>query len=698
MIVKAVDIDWYEYLSKFGIIPIMKHKKRSQKQHEILNVFSAFDIETSTIWIDPDRSKYDVHSFMYIWQYQIEDYTVIGRSWEEYFDFLKLLKSAIDRIRNDYKLPVNPFLVTWVHNLAYEFSFISGLYHFQNEECFFRDVRKPIYCRMFDTFELRCSYIQTNMSLSALCKQTGVPEKLSGQKYDYDRIRYPWTELSDFELQYCIRDVESLVLAMKVRLSKSGDNLMTAPITSTGYVRRDCKQALKEQYLDIREIKPFEKEYRLLRSCFRGGNTHGNRYYVGKIVNDVYSYDISSSYPTQQLTKKFPMNPFKWLLLDDIKPVKRFERILQFVRLDFAVVASYQFKGLRLKNKREPIPYISLSRCHAMGFKLDNGRILYADYLEISLTEIDLKIIMDQYTFDEIGVLSAMVSKKDFLPQEYREVIMNYYRNKTSLKGCDDPEAVYLYQKSKGLLNAIYGMSATDPIHQEITYNDGIYERSDYETMSKDEITKALKNASFPYQWGVYTTAYAREQLQTAIKFCGDKIIYCDTDSVKTEGNVDIEQLNSKLKEVAIETKSYAVDMNGEYHYIGMFESDGHYDRFITQGAKRYAYEIDGHLGVTVAGVTKKVNEKTGVMFAVEELKDLKRFKPGMIWRDAGGTLAVYHDNDDFIYTDPESGKQVWITKNVSIVPTTYEMMYSKDYRLLLNEISLYGDYQRERS
>lgn len=698
MIVNAVEIDWYEYLSKFGIIPVMKHKKRSQKKHEILNVFSAFDIETSTIWIDPDKSKYDVHSFMYIWQYQIEDYTVIGRTWEEYFDFLKILRTAIDRIKTDYKLTMNPLLITWVHNLAYEFSFISGIYQFTNEDCFFRDVRKPIYCRMFDTFEYRCSYIQTNLSLSALCKQTGVPEKLSGQKFDYTKIRFPWTELTDFELEYCIRDVESLVKAMKIRLSKSGDNLMTAPITSTGYVRRDCKNALKDRYLDIRELKPYEKEYRLLRNCFRGGNTHANRYYAGKIINDVYSYDISSSYPTQQLTKKFPMQPFKWLLLDDLKVTKRLERILQFIRLGFAVVGTYQFKNLRLKNKREPIPYISLSRCQAMGFRLDNGRILYADYLEISLTEIDLQIIMEQYTFDEIGILCAMVSKKDYLPEEYREVILSYYKNKTSLKGSDDPEQLYLYQKSKGLLNAIYGMSATDPIHQTITYNDGEYERSDYESMTAKEIITALKNAAFPYSWGVYTTAYAREQLQTAIKLCGDKLIYCDTDSVKTKGSVNIEVLNDRLKQTAIETKSYADDMTGNRHYIGMFESDGHYDRFITQGAKRYAYETDGHMGVTVAGVTKKVNEKTGMMFAVEELGDLKNFKSGMIWREAGGTLAVYHDKDDFIYTDPESGNDVWITKNVSIIPTTYEMTYSKDYKLLLSEISLYGDYQKERS
>ena len=130
---------------------------------------------------------------------------------------------------------------------------------------------------------------------------------------------------------------------------------------------------------------------------------------------------------------------------------------------------------------------------------------------------------------------------------------------------------------------------------------------------------------------------------------------------------------------------------------LPMFESDGHYDQFITQGAKRYAYMTDGHIGVTVAGVSKKVNEKTGIPFAVEELKSLDRFRVGMTWRKAGGTISVYNDADDFDYTDPATGKTIHITKNVAIVPSTYVMTYAKDYRLLLNEIQLYGDYQRER-
>ena len=702
MLVEVGNINWLEYLSSFGLVEETKKKRRAASKHRTVNAYCAFDIETSTIWLNKDHSLYDVHSFMYVWQFQIEEYTVKGRTWEEFFSFLEMLKKALIEIATINHLGNTPYLIIWVHNLAYEWQFLSGLYPFTNEECFFRDTRKPIYCRMFDCFEYRCSYIQTNLSLAALCKQTGVKQKLSGQKFNYDKIRFPWTELTDFEKEYTTTDVESLVKAMKYRVSRGADNLVTVPLTSTGYVRRECKQALKDYYLDMRELKPGEKEYRLLRKAFRGGNTHANRYYVNQIVEDVYSYDISSSYPTQQLTKRFPIRPFRWLDFDGRTAAYKLRRVMSFIGLGYAVVGTYQFKNMRLHNSREPIPYISLSRCQAMGsddidLKIDNGRVMTAAYMEISLTEIDLEIVLSQYDYDEIDIIEAMVAQKDYLPESYRAVIQEYYNKKTALKGDNTEDGLYMYVKSKNMLNAVYGMSATDPVHQDVKYDNGDWQVSSYEDFTQDELLKLLKNAAFPYQWGVYTTAYARKQLQDVIALCDDKIIYCDTDSVKTKGDINLSRLNDKLMKAAITNKAYADDMNGKRHYIGLFEFDGHYDRFITQGAKRYAYESAGKLGITVAGVSKKINEETGIPFAVEELKRLERFKVGMTWRKAGGSISVYNDTDNITYTDPETGNSLLITKNVAIVPSTYVMQYSKDYSLLLNEIQLYEQYQKER-
>ena len=102
-------------------------------------------------------------------------------------------------------------------------------------------------------------------------------------------------------------------------------------------------------------------------------------------------------------------------------------------------------------------------------------------------------------------------------------------------------------------------------------------------------------------------------------------------------------------------------------------------------------------MSITVAGVTKEVNEETGIPFAVEELGCLEHFHEGMKWVKAGGIAAVYNDHDDFMYTDPESGQQLHIGKNVALVPSTYEMTFESDYRKLLFELDLYGEYLDKR-
>lgn len=463
-------IDWRTFnfnrlFLDLGTVPMGKNRRKKDKRYT-MNIYTAFDIETSTVWLDPVKENYNVHSFMYSWAFQIEEYTILGREWCEFFDFLGVLVKALENYAECRYCEATPKLVCFIHNAAYEFSFLSGLYPFKAEDCFFRDVRKPIKFTMYDVIEFRCSYIQTNLSLAMLCKQTGVPEKLSGQKFDYDKIRFPWTPLTDYEKEYIITDVESLVKAMKKRIEMAGDNLVTVPLTSTGYVRRECRESLKGYYCSIGEMKPDERQYRLLRKAFRGGNTHAAAGMVDKVLTNISSYDIVSCYPTQQLTQKFPMKPYRWLDIDCT-----IERVFKFIGLGYSVVGLYQFKGLRVKNKKTPIPYISLSRTESMMYKevtengktkkvscvkLDNGRILESEFSEMALTEIDLEIVLKQYTFDQIEVVEAMAAKKDYLPEEYRKVIQEYYNNKTKLKGDDSDNGIYLYTKSKNMLNSVY--------------------------------------------------------------------------------------------------------------------------------------------------------------------------------------------------------------------------------------------------
>jgi hypothetical protein len=81
------------------------------------------------------------------------------------------------------------------------------------------------------------------MSLEAFTSKMGV-EDAKLDDFDYEKIRYPWTELTEREMLYCINDVRGLVQALKKEMQLDGDTLYTIPLTSTGYVRRDCKKAM----------------------------------------------------------------------------------------------------------------------------------------------------------------------------------------------------------------------------------------------------------------------------------------------------------------------------------------------------------------------------------------------------------------------------------------------------------------------
>lgn len=712
----------FERIYESGIAARKRGKRAKSQRVDYVNVVAAFDIETSVVH-RMENGEDEPHAFMYVWQVAIDSDVIMGRYWDEFFTFLARVDEMCAALQESNNLDAKPYLVMFVHNLAYEFQFLAGLYPFQLEEVFLREARKPIYARMLGCIEFRCSYMHSNMSLSKFTEIMKCEHrKLDGDSFDYDIVRYPWSDLTDYETQYCINDVLGLVEAIKTEMKRDGDTLHTLPLTSTGYVRRDAKAALWPIRWKIESILPYQREYALLRAAFRGGDTHANRYKVGKILENVESYDETSAYPAQQRTRNFPITPFRWLSGEDLQMAN----IIDYIRHGRAVVGRYVFSGLRLRNEREPVPYLSLSKTQSSAFVVDNGRLLSADICTTTLTEIDLVIVMRQYSADKIACEEAMIARKGPLPKQYLAVIDKYYQDKTMLKNGPDGESEdeaderqYQYMKSKNKLNAIYGMSVQDSIRESIQFIDG-----DYQAVHKtdEEKRQALEKAYFPYQWGVYTTAWARYALHEAIQIAGDNIVYNDTDSVKTDASIDLSQLNARLVDRAKRCGAYAHDRNGNVYYMGVFDKEEGYDRFITQGAKRYAYERDGKLGVTVSGVSTKKVKSAGLTLGALELKEageLSAFKPGryaqdaagrykrdekgrrvreggMVWTLAAGRISVYNDSADFwIKVD---GHDLHITRNVALIPNSYTMSHSEDYERLLTKINLFGSWRAKQN
>lgn len=652
-------------------IPLVKRKagnQRTRKRIQYKDLITAFDIETT-------RLQDIEQSIMYVWQWQFGDeYTVVGRTWEQFEAFQRKLKAVLE----------DSVLVVFVHNLSYEFQFLRGIYPFNQDEVFAIKSRKVLKCNMWDSFEFRCSYIHSNMNLDTYTKKMGVKHKKLTGTFDYEKIRYPWTELSDEELAYCVHDVQGLVEAIEIEMEHDGDNLYTFPLTSTGYVRRDAKKAMSQvNYRFVKEQLPDYEIYKMLREAFRGGNTHANRYYTNYTLHNVHSADRSSSYPDVMCNCKFPISEF--YRLGDIG----YDEVVKMIgKRQKACLMRVAITGLHLTRIDWGCPYLSISKCrHIENALEDNGRILSADYLETTVTDIDLKIILQEYSFTDIKFYDVATARYGYLPEQLIKTICQYYHYKTELKNVPGQEL--LYMKSKNKLNSLYGMCAQDPVKQSILFID-----NDFKEQNENEAELLLaynKKAFLAYQWGVWVTAWARYRLEEGIQLAhGDvndpnapQFVYCDTDSVKYLGEIDLNKFNTERIKDSKRSGAYATDPQGITHYMGVYEKEHDMCEFRTMGAKKYVYREtpDDKLVCTIAGVSKSLGGKE-----LEEHGGITAFHEGFTFEKAGGLEAVYNDNPVITETEID-GKRLSITSNVSLRPSTYTLGLTADYKRLLTQI-----------
>ena len=631
--------------------------RRRSGAYRYANVLATFDIETTNV---PEIQQ----SFMWHWQCCIEGLVVVGRTWEEYSELL-------DQI--DQHLSEGLCFVWYVHNLAFEFSFLRAVHTFDerplrphvDSEVFCVTGRKVVRASIGERFEYRCSYFLTNMSLREFLKKMHVTTQKT--ELDYDVIRYPWTPVSESELEYCIADVLGLYEALKVMLDADHHTLATVPMSSTGYVRTDFKRAMRrdpDAMAVVRSCAPTYNVYLHLRRAFRGGNTHANRCYTGVILERVNSYDRASSYPDVLVNMPYPIKGF----VRDLK-VKKLSDVWERTPYLMHVV----FKDIYLADPFEGCPYIPVHKCQTLSGAInDNGRVIKADRLSIYITDIDLEIIRSMYVWSSDMVLSCYRSEYGRLPQPMIDVTMDYYRKKTELKGVEGQEIYYM--KSKNKLNSIYGMCATNPVRTVLRYNGLDFQPLD-DSDEEELLERANKRAFTVYAWGCWCTAWARYWLQRAVDLCGHQFVYCDTDSVKFIGDVDLSELNKEIQEVSERHAAYADDPAGVRHYLGVYELDTKepYRRFVTLGAKKYAYEDDRGLHITIAGVSKS---------GAAEMRTIDNFREGFVFKTAGGLEARYNDLPDN-GTLSVDGHEIKLTQNIYLSPSQYRLGITMEYRNL---------------
>ena len=603
-----------DFLSKITLLKkeFLLQKKRVfnpdlkiMETKEYYNVPASFDIETTSFYQDGIKLPENKRAVMYYWTFGIWNLVTSGRTWDEFTIFLDMIRAILDLTQ--YRL-----LIVYIHNLPYEFSFMRKLMEW--DKVFMLDSRKPVYA-ISEGIEFRDMLkLAGGRALKYVSKdlQKYKVEKMEGD-LDYNELRSPLTPLTDKELKYCENDVRVCLHYIQEKIEQDG-GIINIPLTNTGYVRHYCRKKCFDKWgrykKMIHQLTIDPDEYKQLQRAFQGGFTHANAHYVQHTIKDVSSYDLTSAYPTVMLLEKFPMSRAR--VITQEFPIEQLDNYL------YTYCCLFDLKLTMVR----PIKYqdhpISSSKCWGLkGEVLDNGRVVFASELCITVTEQDYFIYEAFYDWDTIEISNLRVYEKDFLPSSFTNAILDLYKNKTELKGVEGEELEYMI--SKNMLNAAYGMSVTNPVRMIYEYANDKFQ-DPYLADLEDSISKYNKDKKrfLFYPWGVWVTAYCRACLFSAILSADSDYVYADTDSVKIKNankhkayfaqyNQEIEERIKLVAELRGQNPEVYSPKNkkGKRCTIGLWDYEGTYDHFKPLGAKRYLTQKGEDFVLTVAGANK---------------------------------------------------------------------------------------------
>lgn len=671
----------------------------------------AFKTLVCKRWISLDTETAHNHdevnpiAWIYQWCFKFGEQIVIGRRPSEFIKALQKIHAALE-------LSKDKLVVVYVHNLSYDISYLRQYL----TEAFGKPrilAIKPHKYISFavDGFIFKCSYKLSNKSLSTWANDLGtMHRKRTEEKAYYDEIHYQDEELSAENWQYQIEDVLTLDECIEKQMEAYGDDILTIPLTSTGYVRRDARRNYKSDRRNRKRFlatRLYVDTYTACREEFAGGLTHGNRFYAGKTVRPekekgefIRHRDFRSHYPTQQRTRKFPVgNMVKYGEHLDIAKIRELTK-------DYCVLMKVVFGGVKLR-PWVVLPTISVSKAYKHRYEPldmveDNGRALeIKGTFALYLTDLDLHWILKQYEIvNGYDIEVAYVSAKGYLPDYLKKTVDDYFLGKTKWKmelnaekekgeAADKAKVIYLaleLMKSKNGLNGIYGMSATDIIREIYDIDDlGEWTRETPDAATALEKYYASENSFNRYQLGIWTTSLARYELleyADLIMDAGGTVLYVDTDSIFYVSNAEIERKiedeNERRKAAAMEKGAY-IEYGGKVVNYDAFEDEGEdITAFRFLHAKCYAYESEGKLHCTIAGVSEW-EDSTYQYGRVDELGSIDELKKGKVFERCGGTKAKYVETPAGKVT--VNGHEVEAGAACIITPTT---------KTLNNELTLY--------
>ena len=248
-------------------------------------------------------------------------------------------------------------------------------------------------------FRILCSYKLSNMSLAKLSESYAEKYIKAVGEIDYNIVRYQDSKLKYNDWFYMFSDVASQHDGITGYINAMGYKYaFECPITSTGFVRSDCrKEANATDYWRNEFVMSALNldDYLLCRQAFMGGVTIQSFMFSGKTVRSkrLRHDDFCSSYPARQMINYMPVGqPMHY----DVTSYKEFRTLLN----KYCCVFVVEFTNLKIK-KGITAPYIPASKQIGNEKPLKvNGKVVSSPRFKMAMCELDYFIIESQYTFD----------------------------------------------------------------------------------------------------------------------------------------------------------------------------------------------------------------------------------------------------------------------------------------------------------
>lgn len=662
--------NFYDFPYGKFIKELKKKPSNIKKGEKLMDYVCSFDTETTSTILDGKKI-----GFMYLWGFSFDNkYYCIGRTIDEFMHFIDNMIEFLSMF--------NLHIAVYCHNLTFDYTFIFDFLNerYRDNQTFTID-KNDVVTYDIPFIQFRCSRKLTNLKLDQACKKFNVEiGKLNQDKYDLDldyyKIRTPETKLTKREELYFIHDLQAVVCLIKKILSVYDDTIKSIPLTATGFVRRRCRRSCLDDdkfvynYRAVFDLTP--EVYNMLKDNRKGGDSHGSRFAYGKIFYKVHGVDAISQYLLPMLNDYMPMS--KFIEHKDFTN----EQFVEYLD-KYCCLFDCHFDRVEIKQMDDwdclSKSWILTNPKEAKYISEDNGRILIAENIDLTLNEIDLKLILKHYNCKGMRVRNLYTAFRARLPYQLRNVIFEYFKEKTDLDKYIDTELECLRDNKKSEANAIYGMMLTDIIHEKWNIGkDSKGKRWMKEDNSNADMYytlhdyfKTQKRCHFTFfAWGNWIVSHSRAYLEKAYEMkCIKRQLYHDTDSLKGIG-LNMDAINKYNAEIMQKNASNGYIYKGICP--GLLKVDSYYDKFVHYGSKCYITQTDNKTNITIAGCYKG---------CADQIEDIEKITLPYTFKNA--TMTAIHNYDD-IHTIEVDGCKIKTASNIYLEQSDFTIFHANDF------------------